>query len=179
MRMLVAVGLLGCSGAHESTAESWSAAAIGAPPAELSLTVPELVAGEVGVVEVTGAAPGATVHLVTGAPGDGACPPALDGGCLGVLRAKRIATAAADDAGNAVFELAVPPDLALGTRPSIQAVSLSPAVSEVVTSLVVSPDAKPDFHIFDVNDTSPTFDTEVSPRDYLEKVSGWYFGHAT
>jgi len=37
----------------------------------------------------------------------------------------------------------------------------------------------PDFLLMDVNDTSPTFDQEVSPRDYLTKVSGWYFGSAT
>lgn len=37
----------------------------------------------------------------------------------------------------------------------------------------------PDFSLPDVNATSPTFDTAVSPRDYLQAVSGWYFGHAT
>jgi hypothetical protein len=36
-----------------------------------------------------------------------------------------------------------------------------------------------DFALVDVNATSPTTGTAVSPRDYLEKVSGWYFGHAT
>lgn len=37
----------------------------------------------------------------------------------------------------------------------------------------------PDFSLTDVNQTSATFDTPVSPRDYLEKVSAWYFGHAS
>jgi len=37
----------------------------------------------------------------------------------------------------------------------------------------------PDFALVDVNSTSPTAGTEVSPRDYLQKVSGWYFGHST
>ena len=37
----------------------------------------------------------------------------------------------------------------------------------------------PDFSIADVNPTSPRFGDQVSPRDYLEAVSGWYFGHAT
>ncbi|MBZ0268622.1 hypothetical protein K8I85_10740 [bacterium] len=36
-----------------------------------------------------------------------------------------------------------------------------------------------DFSRHDVNDTSPTFDTDVSPRDYLQSISAWYFGHAT
>ena len=38
---------------------------------------------------------------------------------------------------------------------------------------------QPDFALADVNETSATFGLDVSPRDYLEKVSGWYFGHAT
>jgi len=40
-------------------------------------------------------------------------------------------------------------------------------------------DAVPDFHLEDVNATSSRFGELVSPRDYLEKVSGWYFGFAT
>ena len=40
-------------------------------------------------------------------------------------------------------------------------------------------DAQPDFHLIDVNDTSGTFEQAVSPRDHLEEVSAWYFGHAT
>lgn len=36
----------------------------------------------------------------------------------------------------------------------------------------------PDFALTDVNSTSSTYNQEVSPRDYLEQVSGWYFGHA-
>ena len=43
----------------------------------------------------------------------------------------------------------------------------------------VGVDAQPDFHLTDVNDTSQSFDTFVSPRDYLEEVSAWYFGHST
>jgi hypothetical protein len=36
----------------------------------------------------------------------------------------------------------------------------------------------PDFSLQDVNATSPTAGTQVSPRDYLEQVSGWFFGEA-
>ena len=36
-----------------------------------------------------------------------------------------------------------------------------------------------DFMLLDVNKNSPTFNMQVSPRDYLGKVSGWYFGRAT
>ncbi len=37
----------------------------------------------------------------------------------------------------------------------------------------------PDFSLEDVNATSATFGQVVSPRDHLEQVSGWYFGHST
>ena len=37
----------------------------------------------------------------------------------------------------------------------------------------------PDFSLMDVNPASSTHDQPVSPRDYLQQVSGWYFGHAT
>jgi hypothetical protein len=37
----------------------------------------------------------------------------------------------------------------------------------------------PDFRAEDVNPNSPRFEEAVSPRDYLESVSAWYFGHAT
>ena len=40
-------------------------------------------------------------------------------------------------------------------------------------------EAMPDFALVDVNATSSTFDQAVSPRDYLQQVSAWYFGHAT
>lgn len=36
-----------------------------------------------------------------------------------------------------------------------------------------------DFSLLDVNPTSSTANQAVSPRDYLQRVSGWYFGHST
>ena len=42
-----------------------------------------------------------------------------------------------------------------------------------------SADALPDFSLPDVNPNSVRFGDEVSPRDYLAKVSAWYFGAAT
>ena len=47
------------------------------------------------------------------------------------------------------------------------------------TGSEVGPNALPDFSLVDVNETSPTATQNVSPRDYLQKVSGWYFTHAT
>jgi len=40
-------------------------------------------------------------------------------------------------------------------------------------------DLVPDFSLMDTNPASPTGNQPVSPRDYLEHVSGWYFGHST
>jgi hypothetical protein len=40
-------------------------------------------------------------------------------------------------------------------------------------------DPLPDFALVDANTTSPTHEQSVSPRDYLEQVSGWYFGNAS
>lgn len=37
----------------------------------------------------------------------------------------------------------------------------------------------PDFGLQDVNATSTSYGQSVSPRDYLDQVSAWYFGHAT
>jgi hypothetical protein len=37
----------------------------------------------------------------------------------------------------------------------------------------------PDFELLDVNPDSDTFDQNVSPRDYLQQASGWYFGYAS
>ena len=36
----------------------------------------------------------------------------------------------------------------------------------------------PDFALVDVNPTSPTYNQDVSPRDYVQQVSAWYFAHA-
>jgi hypothetical protein len=39
--------------------------------------------------------------------------------------------------------------------------------------------AMPDFTLTDVNSNSATANQGVSPREYLQQVSGWYFGTAT
>ncbi len=54
------------------------------------------------------------------------------------------------------------------------------ANSDVATAtLGAGFDQVPDFSLTDVNTASATYNQAVSPRDYLQKVSGWYFGHAT
>ncbi|MHC4953197.1 MAG: hypothetical protein ACYTGZ_04855 [Planctomycetota bacterium] len=39
--------------------------------------------------------------------------------------------------------------------------------------------AQAEFQLPDVNATSPSYRTDVSPRDFLGGVSAWYFGSAT
>ena len=53
------------------------------------------------------------------------------------------------------------------------------AVELLEDRLVLSGFPQPDFHLTDVNETSTSTGQAVSPRDYLEEVSAWYFAHAT
>ena len=39
--------------------------------------------------------------------------------------------------------------------------------------------AMPDFQLVDLNPASSRYNQTISPRDYLEEVSAWYFSHAT
>ena len=53
-----------------------------------------------------------------------------------------------------------------------------PVDTDVVDTDVVDP-AMPDFSLNDRNASSPRYGQAVSPRDYITKVSGFYFTHAT
>ena len=55
------------------------------------------------------------------------------------------------------------------------------AASEASYSVVLAEqdETVSDFGLVDTNTLSPTSGEPVSPRDYLCKVSGWYFGHST
>lgn len=41
------------------------------------------------------------------------------------------------------------------------------------------PAQMPDFTLVDVNPNTATSGQAVSPRQYQQKISAWYFGHAT
>jgi hypothetical protein len=41
------------------------------------------------------------------------------------------------------------------------------------------PSLAPDFALLDTNPNSATYNEPVSPRQFLQQVSAWYFGHAT
>ncbi|MEC7239773.1 MAG: hypothetical protein VXW32_00905 [Myxococcota bacterium] len=56
---------------------------------------------------------------------------------------------------------------------SLLVVACSPKDSGFVDGLA------PDFSLADRNPNSTSYDDLLSPRDHLEKVSGWYFFHAT
>ena len=65
------------------------------------------------------------------------------------------------------------------TSPSVQTAVAAEVLEERLMLDGVGVTAQPDFHLTDVNATSSTSGQAVSPRDYLEQVSAWYFGHAT
>jgi hypothetical protein len=44
---------------------------------------------------------------------------------------------------------------------------------------VIPSDLVPDFALVDTNSTSTLSGTEVSPRQFMQKVSGWYFTHSS
>ena len=73
----------------------------------------------------------------------------------------------------------MPSDLSTDTSFALQAVTVDGAYSDAREVEVLDLELVEDFSLVDVNATSPTAGDPVSPRDYLAKVSGWYFGHAT
>jgi hypothetical protein len=101
------------------------------PPRQLRLSAPNLIAGEVATLTVTGAPPGAEVLLAhsRGGIGAGPCPPALDGQCSELARPVRLATLSlvADHTGTASVDLQIPTARA-GSYLAIQAFSLTPDV---------------------------------------------------
>lgn len=80
-----------------------------------------------------------------------------------------------------------PSDLALADRghdaatPSDQSGADSPiadlSTTDQLTDAVAS--VVPDFSLFDVNPSSTSYTTKVSPRDYLGRVSAYYFTQVT
>lgn len=69
-------------------------------------------------------------------------------------------------------------------RPRLETLESRRLLHGGVDSLVAEPaegeDAPmPDFSLVDVNQTSPTHGQLVSPRDRLQEVSAWYFGHGS
>ena len=53
------------------------------------------------------------------------------------------------------------------------------AAGALVAACGPSLEPAPDFTLSDVNSSSARYGEDVSPRDYLGRVSAWYFGHAT
>lgn len=53
------------------------------------------------------------------------------------------------------------------------------ALGSLLTCHALHADPLPDFSLEDVNATSPRFGDSISPRDYLQQVSAYYFGTAT
>ena len=53
------------------------------------------------------------------------------------------------------------------------------SLEEVLVEGEASTQAMPDFALVDVNGTSSSYNQAISPSDYLEQVSGWYFTYST
>ena len=49
------------------------------------------------------------------------------------------------------------------------------------TGLMLAAEGEPlgNFALSDVNESSPSFNQLVSPRDFLGQTTAWYFGHST
>lgn len=64
-------------------------------------------------------------------------------------------------------------DVVLDTGADVLADASGDAIEDAAPTLV------PDFALSDENPASASHGQLVSPRDYLGKVSAWYFGHST
>ena len=52
-------------------------------------------------------------------------------------------------------------------------------LAAALIDVAIAEQAVPDFTLSDVNPLSSSEGEGISPRDYLQQVSGWYFGHST
>jgi len=174
---------IGCATQDATEMPLWESEAVGTlPPPSLTLEHTDVIAGSDVLFTVTGANPREQVALLYGAPAPGAgpCPDFLDGDCLSVSGPIRVLAATrADSAGALNVSRMVPSGFDPGTTFGFQAVSVDGGYSELREAEVLSLSLVEDFSLVDMNATSPTVGEPVSPRDYLAKVSGWYFGHAT
>ena len=68
------------------------------------------------------------------------------------------------------------PPLDTGENSSADTATSGDSAADTGTASPVN--QKADFQLEDFNPSSPRYGEAVSPRDYLKKVSGWYFLHA-
>jgi hypothetical protein len=173
-RSLLALGLLACGSPQPAEPLPGTS-----PPPTLDLQVSLVSPGEPLVLSVEGLPPGDPVWFVRGAQaGQGPCPPSL-GGCLGIRNATVLGEVLAGVDGVATFSGLVPETVPVGRQALFQAAAPRTDDHSAVVAVTVTPPPHPDFQLADLNPTSPRYGDQVSPRDYLEAVSGWYFGHAT
>jgi hypothetical protein len=149
------------------------------PPGTLTLTATDAIGGQTLIFEVSGAAPGDRVWLLRGPDQGTTCPAALPF-CVDLDRPRPMADATANANGVATWSFPLPTTIPVGMQQSFQAAVVASAdTSNALDVVVLDPAVKPDFGLVDVSPTSATSGEVVSPRDYLEQVSGWYFGHSS
>jgi len=52
-------------------------------------------------------------------------------------------------------------------------------ITDTGTTTEPGPNAVPDFLLVDINPNSATLGQNITPRDYLQQISGWYFIKST
>ncbi len=149
-----------------------------APP--LNLTVSALNPGQPATFTATGAFPGQRIWFArsTQGPGAGPCPPALRGLCLDMLNPLTMGSAVANGAGEATFNVTLPPSAPLGLDVWFQALQFqagTPYSSDVVQVEVGATCAEDAFEDNDTLATSTPAITGLLPNQRsCDGDDDWY-----
>ena len=66
-----------------------------------------------------------------------------------------------------------------GSPPDTASVDTADTDTDTDSTSGPGPNAVPDFLLADINPNSSTLGQNISPRDYLQQISGWYFIKST
>lgn len=86
--------------------------------------------------------------------------------------------------GDATFEANLSKRIALADKDIVRAAAAKGPAAALKHLVAAASDLrrasppKPDFRLPDVNPVTTTYGTDVSPRDFAETISAWYFGRA-
>ncbi|MCE9635453.1 MAG: hypothetical protein K8T90_07085 [Planctomycetes bacterium] len=86
--------------------------------------------------------------------------------------------------GDPAFESNLTKRIALADRDLVRAAAAKGPVAALRHLVAAASDLRraappePNFRLPDVNPVTPTYGTDVSPRDFAETISAWYFGRA-
>lgn len=86
--------------------------------------------------------------------------------------------------GDVAFEVNLTKRLAAADKDLVRAAAAKGPVAALKHLVAAASDLRrasppePNFRLPDVNPVTPTYGTDVSPRDFAETISAWYFGRA-